>query len=225
MRMIYCNLMVKVSPLFGTRLEEIKWITRKLDRSKIKGEWHVINSHRRFLMKQIDTFIHSSINSIIELGCGIGINLFLLAKKFPYVKMIGIDINSSAIRIGNELLKQEGITNVKLIIGKVEELLPLLKDKSFDITLTDAFLMYIAPDKFTKILKDIIRITRKAIILSEWFAPNVRYMYDRHWVRDYVAMLKEFIPNGSIQIIKYPENCWEDEKWRKYGYLIIATFD
>ncbi len=52
----------------------------------------------------------------------------------------GIDINPMAIQRGNEWLAQEGISNVRLSVGKADEL-EEFPDKSFDVVFTDAVLI------------------------------------------------------------------------------------
>src|SRR3990170_32118 len=118
--------------LLGTRAREIEWATRHLRKGEvddwgkgntdwIKGYWNSQDhSHRSFLIEKISRF--SPISSILEIGCNCGPNLFLLAKKFPNADIVGIDINPMAVQKGNEWLAQEGFSNVKLLVGKADEL-------------------------------------------------------------------------------------------------------
>ena len=114
--------------------------------------------------------------------------------------MMGIDINSMTVQKGNEWLAQEGISNVKLLEGKAGEL-GCFKDKSFDIVFTDAVLIYIGPDKIKDVMGEMIRLTRKALILMEWhsFEPERKDLkglgvyHSGYWIRDYAALLKQFV--------------------------------
>ena len=121
----------------------------------------------------VETISNLNPNSILEIGCNCGPNLYLLAKKFLNAEIIGIDINSMAVQKGNEWLAQEGFSNVKLLESKADEL-GQFQDKSFDVVFTDAVLIYIGPDKIKEIIENMIRITRKALILMEWhsFEPD-----------------------------------------------------
>jgi ubiquinone/menaquinone biosynthesis C-methylase UbiE len=140
---------------------------------------------------------------------------------------MGIDINPMAVRKGNEWLAQGGISNVKLLEGKADEL-GQFQDKSFDVVFTDAVLMCIGSDKIKDVMKEMIRVARRALILVEWHTEDQRK--DRHglgvywlgyWKRDYVALLKQFIrEDNKIHVTKIPENLWPGEGWGKLGHVI-----
>ncbi len=155
-------------------------------------------------------------DSILEIGCGYGSNLFWLAKKIPSAKVRGIDINPKEVEIGNEFLTKRNISNVKLLVGKADKL-DQFKDKSFDVVLTDAVLMYIGPDKIKKVIKEMARIAKKALILVEWHNINSgkKGQYDPHlglWKRDYSKLLNNLFPINKINFIKIDKNLWPNEK-------------
>lgn len=216
--------------LLGTRLEEKYWTTRHLRKGDdwgneeddwVRGYWDSRNhSHRRFLMERIFKFFPSS---ILEIGCNCGPNLYILAKKFPDAEIRGIDINSMAVQKGNEWFTQEDISNVKLLIGKADDL-RRFRDKSFDVVFTDAVLIYIGPDKIKKVIEEMLRVARKALIFLEWHCFNSKCnplgVYVGHWMRDYVTLLKEFIPENKIKVIKMPEELWPDRNWQRWGGVI-----
>lgn len=220
--------------LLGTGVREREWATRHLrkgdDWSKgsndwIKGYWDSQDHpHRSFLIERISKF---SPNSILEIGCNCGPNLHLLAKKFPDAEIIGIDINPMAVQKGNEWLTQEGISNVKLSVGKADEL-GQFKDKSFDIVFSDAVLIYIGPDKIKEVITEMIRITRQALILMEWhsFDPERKdpygfgVYYNGCWKRDYVTLLKQFVREEQIHGTKITEVVWPDKNWKDAGAVI-----
>ena len=222
--------------LLGTRVREKWWATRHLRKSQsddwgkgsndwIKGYWNSINhSHRSFLMERMSNF--SPIHSILEIGCNCGPNLFLIAKTFPNIKIIrGIDINPTAVQKGNEWLAQEGFSNVLLSVGKADEL-GQFEDKSFDVVFTDAILIYIGPDKIKGVLKEMSRIARRALILVEWHFnsqgkdPSGFGAYHLgYWKRDYAALLKQFVQEEQIRIIKIPEELWGGQ-WANLGCVI-----
>jgi SAM-dependent methyltransferase len=206
--------------LLGTRLNEFIWASRAIsagkDYSGAEGE-----PHRRALLERISAF--SPLNSVLEIGCGTGLNLYLLSKRFPDARLEGIDINSGSVEHGNAFFKQQGIQNVKLTIGKADRL--GFEDKSFDIVLTDAVLMYIGPDKIKEVVREMIRVTRKTMILNEWhsfehdFDPLGSYV--GHWARNYVTLLEEFIPQERISAVRHQNGLFiNDENWQKWGAII-----
>ena len=188
----------------------------------------VNHSHRSLLISKIAEF--SPILNILEIGCGSGPNLYLLAKEFPNAEIRGIDINPKAVQIGNNWFAQEGIRNVRLSVGRAEELSEF-GNKSFDVVFTDAALIYVSRKEIYKVAKDIVRITRKGIIFVERHnfgqcredTDCLGVYTNGLWVRDYVALLKRFVPEERICVTRITADIWPDNAWRKYGALIKAT--
>jgi len=211
-----------IRPLLGTKLEEKYWI--KKPPSNGIEVWNTKDHpHRNFLIEQISVL--SPIRSILEIGCNSGPNLYLLAKKLPDAELRGIDINKHAVEYGNKKFKEEGIKNAILSIGKAD-VLDSFKDNSFDIVFTDAVLMFIAQDKIKKVLRELIRIGRKALVLMEWHCFELKSphlsCYTTHWVRDYVALLKNLFPDIKVRFIKMPTELWPDKNWQRFGGIVIA---
>ena len=82
-------------------------------------------------------FLEFSPSSVLEIGSNCGPNLYILARRFPDAELKGIDINSDAVQKGNEWFSDEHISNVKLMVGKADDL-QQFQDKSFDVVFTDA---------------------------------------------------------------------------------------
>ncbi len=148
-----------------------EWPTRNLNDGDawIESYWKSRDHpHRSFLIERI--YKYSPLHSVLEIGCSVGPNLYNIAKSFPDADVRGIDINSMAVQKGSELLMQEGILNVKLEVGKAQEL-ERFADKSFDVVLTDAVLIYISPEDIKQVVKEMLRIGR-VLILNEWHSFN-----------------------------------------------------
>ena len=227
--------------LVGTKSREWEWERRHLrkgndyndtqhigeDDEWVMGYWDSkYHGHRLLLIDKISAY---SPQSILEIGCNCGPNLFLLAQRFPNAKITGIDINSRAIEKGRELLHAENISNVELFIGKADNLEQFHND-SFDIVFTDAILIYIGRDKIKKVIQEMLRVARQDIILLEQndFLSRNRYsdglgIYRGScWERDYKALLQQFGPRKRITVTRISEDFWSDEKWRETGAIIEA---
>jgi len=206
---------------FGSKTDEMYWRFRHVFGSrkwaeKYLSEASLNHPHRKFIIDKIAGC--APLKTILEIGCASGPNVYLLAKKFPEVKLYGIDISKKAVETGNKLLKKESISNVKLYAGKADEL-GQFPDKSFDIVFTDATLIYIDPDKINKVIGEMLRVARKAVILNEWHKETPESFYNDHWVHNYKSLFKQFIPEDKIKFTKLPENLW-DRNWSEYGYII-----
>jgi hypothetical protein len=69
-----------------------------------------------------------------------------------------------------------------------------------------------------------IRVSGKELILLEWNdfenEKNNLGKYNKHWVRNYKSLLKEFVSEDKIITEKIPEDLWSDKNWQKYGAVI-----
>jgi methyltransferase-like protein/2-polyprenyl-3-methyl-5-hydroxy-6-metoxy-1,4-benzoquinol methylase len=61
---------------------------------------------------------------VLELGCGVGVNIMAMAQLFPEAEFVGIDASQKQIDTGLEAIKSTGLKNVRLIaadFSKLEE--------------------------------------------------------------------------------------------------------
>ena len=93
-RSFYWKVSSLKAQILGTKIQERKWAKRSLNEIK-KGFSNLNHPHRRLILKKIGAF--HPIYSILEVGCGYGPNLYLLAKEFPQADLVGIDINPLSI--------------------------------------------------------------------------------------------------------------------------------
>lgn len=224
-------------------LTDKEWATRHVyDENWIEGYWASRDHpHRTFLAEEISKF--SPIRNILEIGCASGPNLYNIAKKFPESEVRGIDINPMAVQKGNEWFKREEISNVKLEVGRAQEL-ARFADKSFDVVFTDAVLIYIRPGEIKHVVEEVLRIGH-VIVLCEWqlfkvwlalllngyyclrlkseafkFRSASHGFFVGHWARDYRVLFKEFVPKENIRITKLPSEVWDDKGWQTWGAII-----
>ncbi len=239
---IYTNLSpyLIAERIFGTKAREQEWARRHRrkgndwnnkqylgeDDEWVLSYWDSRNhSHRPFLLEKIAEY--SPISSVLEIGCSCGPNLYLIAQKFPGIKIKGVDINPVAIQKGKELLAAASISNVELLLGKADEL-GQFQDKSFDVVFTDAILIYVGRDKILRSIQEMLRVAKKGLVLVERhiFDPQARDRNGlgiRHhglWQRDYIALLSQFVPERNIRITKITKEMWPDPEWQETGAII-----
>jgi len=147
-----------------------EWATRHLhDKNWAENYWKSRDDpHRFFLVETICKY--APINTILEIGCASGPNLYHIAERFPEADVRGIDISPIAVQKGNEFFRQEGFLNVKLEVGKAQDL-KQFAEKAFDVVFTDAVLIYISPDEIEQTIKEMLRICR-ILVLNEWHTFN-----------------------------------------------------
>jgi ubiquinone/menaquinone biosynthesis C-methylase UbiE len=161
--------------------------------------------HRKLFLKELKKL---EFNSVLEVGCGSGVNLELINKKFPKVSLAGIDINEEAVDNAKELLPEA--------LMSIGDILTLpYEDKTFDVVLADAVLMYILPEEIEQVASEMKRIARKYIIVCDWHSDKENELGTigcGHWVRNYEKLF------GKSKLIKLSN--WGGG-WDTYGNIII----
>jgi ubiquinone/menaquinone biosynthesis C-methylase UbiE len=204
----------------GTSLQECIWKTRHITKGKAWAEGYsdtIDHPHRKLVINKI--LKYAPFRNILEVGCNMGPNLILLSRELKNVQLYGIDINSYAVEVGKSYFKQNGIKNIQLMAGKAHKL-NRFGNKFFDVSFTDATLIYIGPDRITKVLKEMERITRKVLIFNEWHTEFDQQYYDGHWVYNYKKLIRDNFPEAEIIINKLPISAWNDVTWNKFGAII-----
>ena len=168
--------------------------------------------------------------SALEIGCGYGPNVQLLATKFNNVEVVGLDINSHSVQLGTTKLSELDIEKARLVIGKADDL-SQFDNQQFDIVFTDATLLYIGPDKIDKVVSEMKRVSRHTLICMELHRPyspredsnELGTFTPSGWVRDYHQLLSRFFPSNSISLSKIPKEVWPAKNWINDGYLITVV--
>ena len=153
--------------------------------------------------------------SLLELGSSCGNRLAVIAADRPSSRFVGIDINRLAVQCGKRWMLEEGINNVALEWGRVEDL-SACGDGSFDVVFSWAVLMYVRPARILGVLKEALRVSAKAIVLIEMQAENIEgdprgvYYPPGNWKRDYLSLLKEAGADSSrIECEWIPPDVWK----------------
>lgn len=126
--------------------------------------------------------------SWLEFGAGSGGNLVAIDKFYiaanSRVELNAVEINQKA---RNNLLAH-GFKNFKLYESMSE-----IKDGAVDVAFTFGVLIHLSEPELTKIINDIYRVSKKWLIICEYFAPKeemIEYkgQKDLMWRRDYGSL-------------------------------------
>ena len=168
--------------------------------------------HRSLIISAIEKF--SIVKSLLEIGCNCGPNLANIKEAFPGITLAGIDANQHAITRGRRSIK-----DVDFTLG---DLLHLpWPDKSFDIVLSDAVLMYVGRKDAPTAIMEMERVCRRGIILIEWLSPSLMgSIINHHWARNYPELLKRL--KFKVETYELTKADWPHDTWVKNGRLFIA---
>jgi len=108
--------------------------------------------------------------SVLEIGCGTGIDLRLFPETF---QIHGIDLNENALDIAKEKLT---IANFKK--GNITDL--PFEDSSIDFVFTHQLLNYLDEDTLEKGITEMYRVARKYIMNCEKFEETEKWIDENH---------------------------------------------
>jgi len=144
---------------------------------------------------------HLRIESVLEVGANIGMNLKALAQLFPGQKQTAIEINPSAC----EILAKE-LPNVTIHEGSATS---VEHSGSHELVISKTVLIHVNPDLLPDLYARMARWSSKYVLIAEYYNPKpvmVEYRghSERLFKRDFAG---EFLKSN------------EDFSLRDYGFL------
>ena len=207
--------------LIGDKSNEIYWRYKSFFSSDWRDGYldseNEIHPHRELLLEKISQ--KNSIESILEIGCANGINLRIINKKIPGIILEGIDINKKALSEGVNILKRKNITNIRLKHQSVKNL-GSYDTGQFDVVFSYAVLMFLGSNNINQTLKEMVRISKKSVIICEQHTNGNRF-YDDKWVHNYDILLKNISSIQSVIFHSISDDIWSGD-WSKYGKIIVV---
>ena len=176
-----------------------------------------IHPHRKILLKKLTR--PYLFDSILEVGCANGTNLRMINKKIPDIKLEGIDINKKALKEGANILKRDNILNITLKYQSAKNL-SSYGSGQFDAVFCDAVLMYMGPNNINKVLKEMVRISKKSVIICEQHT-NGNSFYNDKWIHNFDFLLKNTPGIQSVNFYSISDDIWSGD-WNKYGKIIVV---
>jgi SAM-dependent methyltransferase len=204
----------------GTRLQEWVWRNRHLyRRGWARGYLETIDHpHRAQIVEAVAAF---QPDSVLEIGCASGANLARLRQSLPHARLCGLDINAEAVRVGREHFAHDSA--IELSVGHADQL-AAFADHSQDVVLSDAVLMFVAPDRIHRVLAEMIRVARKGLVLNEYHAVGESggHFDGGRWVYDLSALLRQLVPDSAH--IDTRVSAFTGGLWDRYGTLITVRW-
>lgn len=121
-----------------------EWLEMGFDPSTLR--------HRELLAEKILAY---KPRSVLDVGCASGPDLYLLNFIDPSLELYGIELDGGDANKAGEFFM--------VIQGDLRDILPTIPKKSVDVVFSNGVIMYTEP----KWIKEMMRIARKAVILSE----------------------------------------------------------
>lgn len=136
------------------------------------------------------------IESIIEFGANIGLNLQAIKRLLPDVELSSVEINKKAVNI------LEGIEGNKVYPISILDFKP---DYQRDLTFTAGVLIHINPDKLNMVYKALYETSKRYILVYEYYNPvpvelEYRGNEGKLYKRDFAG---ELIEKYNLKLIDY----------------------
>lgn len=182
----------------GRAGRNLRFVEPELQRSEFLRAWHarfpglssatfsygsVVGDGRSGYALLVDDVAGlASAQTVVDLACGDGYLLELLAERFPATELIGVDMASAEL----ELAAARGLPgNVRLLAAQAEALLPLA-DASVDAVVCHMALMLF--DDARSVVGEMTRVIRPGGIFAAVLGPGQR---GSEFLARFVAMLRE----------------------------------
>jgi pseudaminic acid biosynthesis-associated methylase len=138
------------------------------------------------------------IDSCVELGANIGMNIKALRLLYPGLSAKAVEINPDAASALAELI---GPGNVA-----VQSILTFEPEETFDLVLVKGVLIHINPEKLPTAYDKIYRAAGRFVLIAEYYNPTpvsipYRGHADRLFKRDFAGDLLDRYPD--VQLVDY----------------------
>jgi len=158
---------------------------------------------------------------LIEVGCGDGRILRRLAKEFPRAHFTGIDLQISAVELGNKYLStsSEPEARVELICGSC------LDDGfglSCDYLISRTALIYLDDEEIKTFLSRLLPKLRRRAIFQELVSTTGKTERSHFFAHPLSALIEEIAP-GRFEIRQYDIAYAPWKGWNWTGASLIVT--
>ncbi|MDH3728675.1 MAG: class I SAM-dependent methyltransferase [Myxococcales bacterium] len=147
--------------VLGDNLEE-KWILK--DSKLVRG---TVRDARRYLLDRLGTrieeFLPDGQGTVVEFGCGTGRNLLYLARRFPNLELIGIEITPKTVERARHVASENGM-NVTFLEGDMTS--PPAITADVDVVYSIHALEQL-PRSFALAVDAMLGLARRGVVLFE----------------------------------------------------------
>jgi pseudaminic acid biosynthesis-associated methylase len=139
-----------------------------------------------------------NLNSAIEFGANIGMNLKAIQLLLPQIELKGVEIN------------QKAVTELAAVIGQHNAIHSSIFDFNdqnlVDLTLIKGVLIHINPDMLPVVYEKLYKHSKQYILIAEYYNPspvniNYRGHEDRLFKRDFAGEMLEKYPD--LELVDY----------------------
>ena len=170
----------------------------------------------------VDAVLSFHPESVLEIGCNCGPNLYQIHLAAPGIRLFGIDTNHQAIAKGRDFFRTNQLP-ITIMAWDAKDLEDI--DRRFDVIFTDATLMLIHP--IDEIIQNMVKSANLGIVVLEYndeaHTLDDTYIYRKgYWKRNYKLLFSQFDRVRSVDIQYLTKRDWNDKYWLKLGAMTIV---
>lgn len=161
------------------------------------------NQGAALLAANLDFFVKAlkqarGLQSCIEFGANIGMNLKALQLLFPHLDVYGIEINSTASALLAQSIPPSNVYT--------QSLLSFEPQRSWDLTLIKGVLIHLNPDVLPTVYDKLVQSCNRYLLVAEYYNPSpvaipYRGHTDRLFKRDFAGEIMNRHP--QMQLLDY----------------------
>jgi spore coat polysaccharide biosynthesis protein SpsF len=158
------------------------------------------NQSKEYLASNLSFFAKSmsqvgKINSLIEFGPNVGMNLAAIKNLYPSIELHGVEVNSKAAKELGALIGQQNVSNTSILDFTTQE--------RYDVTLIKGVLIHINPNQLSTVYQKLYELSNKYILICEYYNPvpvsiNYRGHEDRLFKRDFAGEIMDLYKDLSL---------------------------
>ena len=155
---------------------------------------NLLASNLNFFSKSLSST--NNLNSCIEFGANIGMNLKALRQLYPDIELNAIEINKEAAEELTSLVNKKNIFQ-----GSIFNYDPVRK---FDLVIIKGVLIHINPDQLMNVYNKIVASSKRYILVAEYYNPSpvaipYRGHTDKLFKRDFAGEMMDNFSELSLK--------------------------
>ena len=158
------------------------------------------NKGEKLLASNLNFFTNAlaratNMNSCIEFGANIGMNLRALKLLYPAMSLNAIEINQQAAKQLSDIVSKENIYTGSIFDYPAAQ--------SFDLSFIKGVLIHINPDELNSVYKKLVDSTNRYLLVAEYYNPSpvaipYRGHTDRLFKRDFAGEILDQYPEMKL---------------------------
>ena len=163
----------------------------------IEYKYKTNTRYQRYLVELLEKEMDHMPNSVLDVGCGQGLNTVKFADDWPNAKIVGVDLSDIGIEYANTHYGSR--KNVSFICGDVSNMLD--DEEKFDLVTAFELLEHI--EDWEKVAKVMTKISNRYIMISVPIGKMREYEKEHGHFRNYQkGELESFFEENGFRTLK-----------------------